>query len=128
MSSLNFSIDKKRKLGNLHIALSGEFNSMCAWELLKSVKRHNSAQGRVFVNTKGLARISPDGVALFKNHMPREKMPSDWLYFKGDKGFQIAPDGSRVLNCAKGRRAGKNGSGGASPIRRVIRRKTGQLK
>jgi hypothetical protein len=61
--------------------------------------------GRIFVNTADLSRIIPDGVDLFKSHMNRKKILPDWLYFKGDKGFQIAPDGSRVLICkSNGRR------------------------
>lgn len=97
-----YRIQKYNKVGNLHISLFGEFNGMCAWELLKIIKRRNAGNGRVFVNTAGIAKVLPAAVALFKHHMPRKRVPSDWLYFKGKKGFQIAPDGSRVLICKKG--------------------------
>lgn len=92
-----YLIRRHNNAGNLHISICGDFNGMCAWELFKLVKRHNGGSGRIFVNTAGIGRILPDGVALFKLHLPRHRIPSDWLYFKGEKGFQIAPDGCRVL-------------------------------
>jgi hypothetical protein len=92
-----YLIRRHTNIGNLHISICGEFNGMCAWELFKLVKRHKAGTGRVFVNTVSISRILPDGVALFKFHLPRRRIPPDWLYFKGEKGFQIAPDGSRVL-------------------------------
>lgn len=51
-----FSIATRESVGNLHIALGGEFNGMCAWELLKAIRRHNAGSGRVFVNTVGLRK------------------------------------------------------------------------
>jgi hypothetical protein len=92
-----YLIRRHTNAGNLHISICGEFNGMCAWELFKLVKRHKAGTGRIFVNTAGIGRILPDGVALFKLHLSRHRIPLDWLYFKGEKGFQIAPDGSRVL-------------------------------
>jgi hypothetical protein len=96
-----YRIHKYNSVGNLHISLFGEFNGMCAWALLKIIKRQNAGHGRVFVNTAGIGKILPAAVVLFKDHMPQQSVPSDWLYFKGEKGFQIAPDGSRVLICKK---------------------------
>jgi hypothetical protein len=101
MTTQKFSINTRESVGNLHIALEGKFNGMCAWELFKAIRRHNAGLGRVFVNTADLEDIATDGVSLFKNHMTRKKIPRDWLYFKGEKGFKIAPDGSRVLICKK---------------------------
>lgn len=71
---------------------------MCAWELLKLLKR-NGASKRVFVNTAGLQRVAGEGVRLFKSYITG--LQPDWLYFKGVNGFKIAPDGSRVLICKK---------------------------
>jgi hypothetical protein len=68
---------------------------------LKAIRRHDAGMGRVFVNTADLDDIATDGVSLFKDHMTRKGIPRDWLYFKGEKGFKIAPDGSRVLICKK---------------------------
>jgi len=96
-----FHVDFRYSGGNLHITLSGEFNGMCAWELIKTIKRQYAGSGRIFVNTAGLNRVMSDGADLFKSHMTRKRIPHDWLYFKGNKGFRIAPDGGRVLICKK---------------------------
>ena len=90
----------RHSAGNLHVDLQGDFNGMCAWELLKLLKQNGSSK-RVFVNTAGLDRVAGEGVRLFKKHMTCRRMQPDWLYFKGEKGFKIAPDGSRVLICRK---------------------------
>ena len=96
-SKPGFCMHKRVSAGNLDLSLSGEFNGMCAWELLKIIKRSGSISGRVFVDTSGLEKVLSSGVSLFKSHMARKPLPQDWLYFKGRKGFQIAPKGSRVL-------------------------------
>lgn len=102
-----FRIEFHHSVGNLHIRLSGAFNGMCAWELLKTLKRQPLGAGRVFVDTKGLSNVAPDGVALFRDHVSRKGLPPDWLYFKGEKGFGIAPDNSRVIVCGKPERRGR---------------------
>ncbi len=71
---------------------------MCAWNLLKILKG-SDVTGRIFVNTKGIRNMPAEGVNLFSRHMSGRKLPPDWLYFKGEKGFTLAPDGSRVLIC-----------------------------
>lgn len=94
-----FSIDSRYSVGNLHVSLSGEFSDICAWELIKIIMLNKSGRGRIFVNTDGIKRISLKGIDLFKSHMCEKRIKHDWLYFKGDRGFEIAPDGSRVLIC-----------------------------
>ncbi len=96
----SFQIDLRKSVGNLHVSIEGEFNGMCAWELLKILKQH-SGSGRVFVDTHDIRHMSGEGVELFRAYMTRRQMPRDWLYFKGKKGFKIAPNGSRVLICNK---------------------------
>lgn len=95
-----FQIDCRNSRGNLHVKLHGAFNGMCAWALLKILRQHDGT-GRVFVNTNGIGPMAGEGVELFRMHMKRRRIPRDWLYFKGKKGFKIAPDGSRVLICKK---------------------------
>ena len=102
-----FYIHRRHSAGNLHITVLGEFNGMCAWELLKTIRRDGIHAGRVFVDTTRLEKIAVEGVSLFKSHMVEKRIPRDWLYFKGKKGFQIAPDGCRVLIINKcGKREG----------------------
>ena len=102
----SFNIDFRHSLGNLHISLSGEFNGMCAWELVKTIKHQHVTSGRIFVNTVGLSRVSSSGTALFKSHLPKAVASLKWLYFKGENGFKIAPDGSRVILCKRARIVG----------------------
>ncbi len=96
-----FTIGFRHSTGNLHIYPKGEFNGMCAWELIKTIKRRYNGTGRVFVSTAGLARVLPIGIRLFKEHMTPKILPLDRLYIKGEKGFTIGPDGSRVIICKK---------------------------
>ena len=106
-----FRIDFRHSAGNLHIYPYGEFNGMCAWQLIKIIKQQNPGSGRIFISTVALNRLQPDGVDLFKSYMTRKKIPTDWLYFKGEKGFEIAPEGSRVLICHKARPRSKQCNG-----------------
>lgn len=92
-----FHIECRHSAGNLHIQICGEFNGMCAWQLIKIIKQQNCGAGRIFVSTTAINRLLPDGVDLFKSIMTKRKLPTDWLYFKGKKGLKIAPDGSRVI-------------------------------
>ncbi len=117
-----FRIARRQSAGNLHLSLFGEFNGMCAWELFKTIKRRQPASGRIFVSTAGLGAITRTGVQLFKTRMSAEKIRSDRLYFKGEKGFEIAPDGSRVLLFKKeaGRRS-PDREKNANPICRRLR-------
>jgi len=116
-----FRIVPHRSAGNLHISLFGEFNGMCAWELFKTIRRDYTGSGRVFINTGGLDRITPEGVSLFKNQVTRKPLPPDWLYFKGEAGFQIAPDGSRVLICPKRNHPKRNTVQHGGHITRTVR-------
>ncbi len=93
----DFCINSRCSAGNLHVFLMGDFNGRCAWELLKTIRLNSAGCGRIFVNTEGLQKIIPEGVCLFKHHMSSAPIRRDWLYFKGENGFKIAPDGSRVL-------------------------------
>ena len=97
----HFQIDHRFSAGNLHVTLTGAFSDMCAWELAKVIRKQPVGVGRVFVNTAGIEEIDPEGVRLLKCHMADRRLPRDWLYFKGEKGFVIAPDLSRVLVCKK---------------------------
>lgn len=94
-----FRIQFRHSAGNLHISLAGEFNGMCAWELIKTIKRQQAGTGRVFVDTAGLCKIAAEGADLFKAHMDGKHLQPGRLYFKGNNGFKLAPNGSRVIIC-----------------------------
>ena len=93
----DFKVVFRKSSGNLHVYLNGNFSGMCAWELIKTIKKQYSGSGRVFINTDGLDRVLPSGIELFKEHMTKKIMPMDGLFIKGEIGFKIGPNGSRVL-------------------------------
>ncbi|MFP4453950.1 MAG: hypothetical protein ACLFPI_11380, partial [Desulfobacterales bacterium] len=93
----DFCVISRHSAGNLHVSLMGDFTGRCAWELLKTIRQNIEGCGRIFVSTERLQKIAPAGVSLFKYHMGNTYMRRDWLYFKGDNGFKIAPEGARVL-------------------------------
>jgi hypothetical protein len=99
----NFTITCRRSAGNIHISAYGEFNGMCAWELIKTIKKNYKSSGRVFVGTSKLEVSDPEGIDLFKNLMKKNIMPLEHLYIKGEAGFKLGPDGSRVLVNKKNR-------------------------
>jgi len=96
-----FGISFRNSSGNLHIRLEGVFNGMCAWALFQTIHQRYSGSGRVFVGTAGLTAVMSSGVGLFKALMTPEKMPGGGLYLKGEKGFDIAPEGARVVICGR---------------------------
>lgn len=109
----DFNLDYRYSVGNLHIDLTGAFSRRCAWVLFKTIKRQYAGSGRIFVNTRHIDRVGSAGAALFKDFMAQLTMTPDWLYFKGEKGFAIAPDGSRVITSPQNdrRRRGPRRSG-----------------
>lgn len=96
-----YIIDFRHSAGNLHIHLRGDFTGMCAWELVKTLKWHAPGSGRVFISTRELARIDSGAIAFFKEHLQAVGICSKRLFFKGSKGFQMAPDGAKVLICKR---------------------------
>jgi len=93
----DFKIKFRKSCGNLHVYLRGAFNGICAWYLIKTIKKHYNGYGRVFVDTASLIEVLPDGVNIFKEYMTFQIMPLDRLFIKGEKGFKIGPNGCRVL-------------------------------
>lgn len=92
-----FFIDFCRNVQNLHISIRGEFNGMCAWELIKIIRFNGKGAVRIFVSTTGILGVSEEGVKLFKAHMEQREIERDWLYFRGEKGFVMAPERARVI-------------------------------
>ncbi len=91
-----FQIHYRRSARNLHIRLWGDFTDVCAWKLLKLLRQYPASR-KVFINTHDVAEVADEGVQLFKRYMTPNRLPKDGLYFKGENGFKIGPDGSRVL-------------------------------
>jgi hypothetical protein len=92
-----FQIDYKHNNGNLHLRLHGLFDGSSAWDLINLIHGRYNGQGRVFVDTKGLAEIHPSGSQIFKSNLDQGIIPFGNIFFKGEMGHQLAPSGCRVL-------------------------------
>ena len=95
--STNFQIQFKKSSGNLHIQTKGDFDGSSAWELINLIHDKYYVKGRVFIDTRNLGVIHPFGCNTFQCRLNLRAMPADRLCFKGEKGFEIAPNGSRVI-------------------------------
>jgi hypothetical protein len=93
----DFTIKFRKSCGNLHVYVNGDFNEMCAWSIIKTIKREYNGTGRVFVSTDGFSNLMEAGIKLFKEYMLPQIMPLDRLFLKGKNGFKIGPNGCRVL-------------------------------
>jgi hypothetical protein len=95
--STNFKIEFRTSNGNLHLQPKGDFDGSAACELVNLIHDKYEGEGRVFVDTQRLRTVHPFGCSMFHYHLNFGKLPANRLYFKGEKGFEMAPDGSRVL-------------------------------
>ena len=96
--STSFSIEFSTSNGNLHVHPQGDFDGTSAWELLNLLHDHYRGQDSVIIDTSRLRKIHPFGRATFHGRLNRQKVPADRLCFTGDKGFELAPDGCRVID------------------------------
>ena len=98
----NFSVQCKRSNGNLHLRPKGDLDGSSAWELINLISEKYHGKGRVFIDTQDLGEMHPFGCGILKCHLRMETMPPDCLFFKGKKGFEMAPNGSKVILTSKG--------------------------
>ncbi len=92
-----FQMDCRHSKGNLHIRARGIFDGNSAHELLTLLRERYTGAGRVFVDTSELEEILPVASSQFRSGLHVTPVPAGNLFFKGKKGFHLAPDGSRVL-------------------------------
>jgi hypothetical protein len=93
----HFKMTHRESHGNLHIRTEGVFDGNSAWELINLITDKNNGTGRIFIDTHHLGELCPFGCHTFKTRMDLRVVPPSRLYFKGPKGFRIAPNGSRVI-------------------------------
>lgn len=122
----SFRIESKRSNGNLHLHPRGTLDGSSACELIRLLHEQYEGRGRVFIETRDLDELHPFGCSTFRGRLDRKTLPADRIFFKGEKGFRMAPRGSRVLvvngnrrphcdgrcencTCGKGRVARKKG-------------------
>lgn len=87
--SMSFSIMTRRKNGNLHIDISGEFDGTSAWELVNAINDNYAGAGRIVINTDKVSRVAPFGVAIFIGQFPYMNLPGNVLAFEGVKAKEI---------------------------------------
>ena len=119
--SADFHMRFRHSSGNLHIQASGGFDEEAARALLELLQREYRSGGRVFVDTASLDSIHPQGRDTLGTGLSALDMPAASLYFKGEKGFQVAPSGTRVLLVSPGGR--ESGAGGGRPSLAARRKK-----
>ena len=94
---MEFHIRYRHSHGNLHIQAAGLFDDRAADQILELLGREYPEGGRVFIDTEQLGEIHPAGREAFSLGLGRTTVARSALFFKGVKGFEIAPDGTRVL-------------------------------
>ncbi len=95
--SSRFTMTYRSKHGNLHVHTGGVFDGNSAWELINLLVDKDTGSGRIFIDTRALEDICPFGCHTFKTRMDFRAVLPSRLYFKGAKGFELAPSGSRVI-------------------------------
>ena len=95
--STNFQIEFRKSNGNLHVRPMGNFDGSSAWELINLLHEKYDGKGRIFIETRNLHKICPFGCSTFQCRLNLSALPADRLFFKGKKGFEIAPKGSKVI-------------------------------
>lgn len=97
MSSMSYSVDFRHSNGNMHVGLSGEFNQNTADAVLEILQTAYTGSGRIFIDTAKLNTIVESGAEYFKAAFAAINIPSACLFFKGEKGRSIGPNGSKLL-------------------------------
>lgn len=95
--SMNFTMQIREKNDNLYIRAVGAFDDSSAGELLALIETHHKGTGRVFVDTRDIQAVYPLGSNVFRSRFSQGCLAPEKLFFKGEKGFSIAPNGSRVI-------------------------------
>jgi hypothetical protein len=113
MNHPTFEIHCRRSRGNLHVQPKGHLDRETAQQLLELIQDRYDGAGLVFVDTGALQEIHPQGADTFKSGLAAAAVvPIPRLFFKGRKGFDMAPEGCRVLVTPQQRCCG--GKGGCS--------------
>ena len=116
----DFKMKFRHSEGNLHVRASGGFDGDSACALLALFMEEYRAGGRIFVDTTGLNEIHPSGRVVLDSGLGRTRVSPASLFFKGEKGFPVAPSGSiGIVMCAEYRRKRRNArnTGAAENVR-----------
>ncbi|MBU2552363.1 MAG: hypothetical protein KKB20_28380 [Proteobacteria bacterium] len=90
-------IRSKVSNGNLHVHPQGDLTAESAESLARFIHEMDDGQGRVFVETRGMNQVNPSGCLTLRSRLEAGGVSAQRLFFKGEKGFDMAPPGARVL-------------------------------
>lgn len=97
MSSAVYSVDLRHSNGNMHVGVSGEFNQNAAEAVLELLQSAYTGSGRIFIDTANIRHIAESAGEYFKSAFVRTNVPTGCLFFKGEKGREIGPNGSKLI-------------------------------
>lgn len=97
MDSAAYSVDYRHSNGNMHVGVRGEFNRNTANAILKILQTSYTGSGRIFIDTAKIQTIVESGAEYFKSAFAALNVPADCLFFKGEQGKSIGPNGSKLL-------------------------------
>lgn len=92
----NFSLKTHQNNKDLHIHLQGTFDGSSAFELIQTLKRRNSHNNFVFIDTSHLTETLPFGKTILDTHLPKNKSRIR-LHFTGSHARSIIPRGCTLL-------------------------------
>ncbi len=97
MSSAVYSVDYRHSNGNMHIGVSGEFTAGAAEAVLDILQKAYTGSGRIFIDTLNINSVAESGAEYFKQAFVKVNLPAANLFFKGEKGRSIGPNGSKLI-------------------------------
>lgn len=93
----NFQIESKKSEGAWHIDPVGDFDGASALELIDLLSNQYNGEGRVLIDTGRLQNLCPFGCRMFQCQFHQCRIPAGRVSFRGEKGYALAPEGSRVV-------------------------------
>jgi anti-anti-sigma regulatory factor len=107
--SAKFQVATKVINGDLYMHPRGDFDGSSALELINLLQEKFDGKGQVIIDTTGLQEICPFGCSMFQNRLNLSHVSTHRLCFTGEKGYQIAPEGSKIVVSSPKHRCQCNG-------------------
>ena len=98
--------------GNLHISLSGIFDSEAAVRISTFILRKHNGEGNIFIKTGNLSKVTARSRGWFTALTNILNLPAKKIYLMGDKAMEVCPDQGRVLISKQQKKEEHKGCGG----------------
>jgi hypothetical protein len=108
MQTIMSNIKSEKRRGNLFINLSGTLNDKSAMKIKDSIQSNYNGTGNVFFNVEKIKiqHESPDSRRLLTDILFDCSLPPTKFFLIGQEGFNISPDGCKVIVRKKKNAAG----------------------